>query len=151
MGDFYKVVGRLNASPTVPATILLLTAGATKRIRVHELLIGSRNGAALSGARLSVGRPTTAGTGGAAYTPQINTDGAPAAIFTALSGTTVWSAEPTQPASYLDEIPLDVVATLQYRPVEPWIVPVTGRLAVRVEEDNSTTKVQWVVTALVEE
>ena len=147
----YKVVGRLNAAPTIPATILMVTAGGTKRCWVHELTIGARNASALAGARLSVGRPTTAGTGGASYTPQPLDAGAPAAIFTALSGTTVWSAEPTQPSAYLDEIPLDAVATIVYQPKTPWLIPTSGRLAVRVEEDNSATKVQWTITAIVEE
>ena len=103
--------------------------------------------------RISIGRPTTAGTGGAAYTPQIVTDGAPAAIFSALSGTTVWSIEPTQPSAYLEEIALDVVNSIVWEPTpgNEIIVPVSGRLGFRVEEDNSTTKVQWQITAFVEE
>lgn len=150
-GDKYTVLGELNAAPTIPNTILLIVAGATKRCWLTELNIGSKNSTALAGAKISVGRPSTSGTGGAAITPQPIDAGAPAAIFTALSGTTIWSAEPTQPGVYLYQTGLDVVATEIWTPPEPILINVSTRLAVRIEADASATKVQWVVTATVQE
>lgn len=150
-GDKYSVVGQYNATPTIPTTILLITAGATKRCWLTELNVGSKNAAALAGAKFSVGRPTTAGTGGAAYTPQPFDAGAPAAIFTALSASTVWSAEPTQPGTYLYEMGLNAVASVIWTPPEPICINVSTRLGVRIEVDNSATKVQWVVTATIQE
>lgn len=150
-GDKYTVLGELNAAPTPPATILLIVAGATKRCWLTELNIGAKNSTALAGAKISVGRPTTSGTGGAAITPQPIDPSAPASVFTALTGTTVWSAEPTQPAVYVYQTAIDVVATEIWTPPEPILINVSTRLAVRVEVDNSATKVQWVVTATVQE
>jgi len=151
MGDFYTVVGKMGATPTVPATILMAVAGATKRIFIHEVHLGSHNASALAGARVSLGRPSTAGTGGAAFTPTPIDTGAPAAIFTALSSATPWSAEPTQPTNYIWEEGLDAVASYVYVPKAPIVVPTSGRIAVRVEVDNSGTKVQWTATLVVEE
>ena len=151
MSDFYSVVGRMTATPTVPATIALIVAGATKRVWVHEVHLGSSNASALAGTRVSVGRPTTSGTGGAAYTPQPLDAGAPPAIFTALSSSTAWSAEPTQPAAYIWEQGLDAVASYVWVPKTPVLVAVSTRLAVRVEADASATKVQWVATMICEE
>ncbi len=151
MGDQYKVIGKMAATPAPPATILLVTAGATKRCWLTELHIGTLNGAALAGTTISVGRPTTAGTGGAAYTPLPDDTAAPPAIFTALSSSSVFSAEPTQPATYIWQIGLDAVASYIWIPPKPIIIPLNGRLAVRVEADNSTVKVQWVATCTIEE
>lgn len=150
-GDKYTVLGENNVAPAIPTTILLITAGATKRCSLTELNIGSKSATALAGAKLSVGRATTAGTGGAAVTPQPIDAGAPAAIFTALSATTVWSAEPTQPGTYLYQIGLNVVASEIWTPPEPIIINVSTRLGIRIEADASATKVQWVVTATVQE
>lgn len=150
-GDKYTVLFENNAAPAIPSTIGLIVAGATKRCWLTELNIGSKNAAALAGAKLSVGRPTTSGTGGAAITPQPIDAGAPAAIFTALSATTIWSAEPTQPGTYLYQIGLNAVASEVWTPPEPYVVNVSTRLAVRVEADASATKVQWVITATVQE
>jgi hypothetical protein len=150
-GDKYTVLGELNATPTPPATIVLVVAGATKRCWLTEVNWGSKTATALAGAKLSVGRPTTSGTGGAAITPQPIDPGAPAAIFTALSGTTVWSAEPTQPGVYLYQAALNAVASEIWTPPEPILINVSTRLAVRVEADSSTTKVQWVVTLTIQE
>ena len=150
-GDKYTVLGENNAAPTIPSTILLIVAGATKRCWLTELNIGSKSATALAGAKLSVGRPTSSGTGGAAITPQPIDAGAPAAIFTALSATTVWSAEPTQPGVYLYQIGLNAVGSEIWTPPEPICINVSTRLAVRIETDASTTKVQWVVTATVQE
>lgn len=151
MGDMYTVVGKMTATPTVPATILLIVAGATKRVWVHEVHLGSHNASALAGARVSLGRPTTSGTGGAAYTPVPIDSAAPAAIFTALSSSTAWSAEPTQPATYIWEEGLDAVASYVYVPKAPIPLAVSTRMAVRVEVDNSGTKVQWTATLVCEE
>jgi hypothetical protein len=131
----------------------MVTAGATKRCRMMALHIGSQNGAALAGCTVSIGRPTTAGTGGAAYTPLADDPSAPAAIFTALSSSTVWSAEPTQPATYNWQQSFDVVASYIYIPEDPKgiLIPLNGRLAVRIEADNSSTKVLWTATMTVEE
>lgn len=150
-GDKYTVLGENNAAPTIPSTILLIVAGATKRCWLTELNMGSKSATALAGAKLSVGRPSTSGTGGAAITPQPIDASAPAAIFTALSATTVWSAEPTQPGVYLYQAGLNAVASEVWTPPEPLLINVSTRLAVRVEVDASTTKVQWVVTATVQE
>lgn len=150
-GDKYTVLGENNAAPTIPSTILMILAGATKRCWLTELNIGSKTATALAGAKLSVGRPSTAGTGGAAIVAQPVDSSAPAAIFTAASATTVWSAEPTQPSVYLYQIGLNAVASEIWTPPEPIMIPINGRLAVRVEADASTTKVQWVVTATVQE
>jgi hypothetical protein len=141
----------MTATPTVPATIALIVAGATKRLFVHEIHIGTSNASALAGTRVSVGRPTTSGTGGAAYTPQPIDAAAPPAIFTALSSSTAWSAEPTQPAAYIDEFGIDAVASYPYIPKVPITVGTGTRLAVRVEADGSATKSQFVVTLKVEE
>lgn len=151
MSDFYTVVGKITATPTPPATIALIAAGATKRVWLHEVHIGSANASALAGTTVSVGRPTTSGTGGAAYTPVPLDAGAPAAIFTALSATTPWSAEPTQPANYIWQQSLDAVASYIWVPKAPILVAVSTRIAVRVEADNSATKVQWTTTLVVEE
>lgn len=151
MGDMYTVVGKMAATPTSPATILMIVAAATKRCWLHELHIGTQNGGALAGTTISVGRPTTAGTGGAAYTPLPEDPSAPASLFTALSSSTAWSAEPTQPGTYIWQQGLDAVASYIWVPKTPIIVPTSGRLAVRVEADNSSTKVQWVATAIIEE
>lgn len=152
MSDMYRVIGRHTGTPAaIPSTIVLLVAGATKRIWVHEIQVGSSNGAALAGAEISAGRPTTSGTGGAAYTPLAGDPGAPAAIFTALSASTAFSAEPTQPATYDWRIGLDAVTSYIYTPKTPILVAVSTRFAVRVETDNSATKVQWTVTLTVEE
>ena len=150
-GDKYTVVGEFNATPTIPNTILLIVAGATKRCWLTELNIGSKTATALAGAKFSVGRPTTSGTGGAAYTPVPIDPSAPAAIFTALSATTVWSAEPTQPGTYIYQAGLSAVASEIWTPPEPILINVSTRLAVRIEADSSTTKVQWVVTATIQE
>ena len=151
MSDFYTVVGKITATPTVPATIALILAGGSKRVWLHELHIGSANASALAGTTVSVGRPTTSGTGGAAYTPVPIDAGAPASLFSALSATTPWSAEPTQPASYIWQQSLDAVASYIWVPKTPILVAVNTRLAVRVEADNSATKVQWTTTLVVEE
>lgn len=151
MGDIYTVVGRFVATPTIPGTLVLITAGATKRLRLHSLEIGSTNAAAVAGVDISLGTPTSAGTGGGAYTPLPEDPGAPAAIFTALSASTVWSAEPTQPTTWFFRGGLDALTTLLRQPDVPMIVPVSTRLAVRVEADGSATKVQWTVTLRVEE
>lgn len=150
-GDKYTVLFEENAVPVPPITIGLIVAGATKRCWLTELNIGSKTATALAGAKLSLGRPTTSGTGGAAIVPQPIDPGAPAAIFTALSATTVWSAEPTQPGVYLYQIGLNAVATMIWTPPEPIIVNVSTRLGIRIEADSSVTKVQWVVTATVQE
>lgn len=150
-GDKYTVLGENNAAPAIPSTILLIVAGATKRCWLTELNIGSKSALALAGAKLSLGRPTSSGTGGAAITPQPVDPAAPASIFTALSATTIWSAEPTQPAVYQYQIGLNAVGSEIWTPPEPILIPVSTRLAVRIEADASTTKVQWVVTATVQE
>ena len=151
MADVYTVVGRITAAPTIPATIVLIVGGATKRCRLVDMEIGSSNASALAGAEISVGRPTTSGTGGASYTPLAQDPAAPAAIFTALTATTPWSAEPTQPATWDARLGLDVLTTLLWTPPTPLIIPLNGRLAVRVETDNSATKVQWSCTLRIEE
>lgn len=151
MSDMYTVACVMGATPTVPATIGMVTASASKRLWVHQIDFGSLNAAALAGARISVGRPTTAGTGGAAATPQPIDAGAPAALFSALSAATPWSLEPTQPGAYIWQQGLDVVASYPYIPKVPLLVNVSTRLAARVEADASSTKVQWVVTFHVEE
>lgn len=150
-GDKYTVLFENNAAPTIPSTIGLIVAGATKRVWLTELNIGSKTATALAGAKLSVGRPTTSGTGGAAIVAQPVDAGAPAAIFTALSATTIWSVEPTQPGVYLYQIGLNAVASQIWTPPEPILVNISTRLAIRVEADSSTTKVQWVVTATFQE
>lgn len=149
-GDKYMVTGENNAAPTIPSTILMLLAG-TKRAWLTELNIGSKSATALAGAKLTVGRPTTAGTGGAAIVAQPEDTAAPAALTTCASATTPWSAEPTQPSVYLYSIGLNAVASEIWTPPEPILIPATGRLAVRIEVDASTTKVQWVVTATFQE
>jgi len=152
MSDFYRVIGRHASTPgAIPSTVLMIVAGATKRIWVHEVQIGSSNAAALAGAEFSLGRPTTAGTGGVAATPVASDSGAPAAIFTALSAATPWSAEPTQPSNYDFRLGLDAVTTYIYTPKVPILVPLSGRFACRIETDNSATKVQWTCTMTVEE
>lgn len=157
MGDIYRVIGVINAAPTLPATVFLVVGGATKRCWLKTIHFGSQNGAALAGATVSIGRPTTSGTGGAAYTPLADDTNAPAAIFTALSASTVFSAEPTQPATYIWRQSLDVVASYIFNAQEVStdprgiMIPVSGRLAFRVEADNSATKVLWTATATIEE
>lgn len=150
-GDKYTVVAENNVAPAVPTTILLITAGSTKRCWLTELIFGSKSAAALAGASISVGRPTTAGTGGVAITPQPIDAGAPAAIFTALGAQTVWSAEPTQPGTYLHKFGINAVASMIWTPPEPILINVSTRLGVRIEVDASATKVQWVVTGTVQE
>lgn len=150
-GDKYTVLFENNAAPAIPSTIGLIVAGSTKRVWLTELNIGSKNGAALAGAKISVGRPTTSGTGGAAIVPQPIDPSAPAAIFTALSATTIWSVEPTQPGVYVYQTGLNAVASEIWTPPEPILVNVSTRLAIRIEADSSTTKVQWVVTATFQE
>lgn len=152
MGDIYTVACAMTgATPATPTTIGLILAGATKRLWVHEIHFGSSNAAALAGTRISVGRPTTSGTGGAAVTPQPIDAGAPAAIFTALSSSTQWSAEPTQPGAYIWQQGMDAVASYPYIPKSPIVVGTATRLAVRVESDLSATRVLWVATFVVEE
>lgn len=151
MGDFYTVVGRFTAAPTIPGTLCLITAGSTKRLRIWSVEIGSTNAAAVAGAEVSLGAPSTAGTGGASYTPLAEDSAAPASIFTALTATTVWSAEPTQPATWFFRGGIDVLATMLRQPAQPLIIPTSGRFAVRIETDNSATKVQWSCTVRVEE
>ena len=151
MGDIYTVVGRITATPTIPATVALITAGATKRIWIHEVHIGSSNAAAVAGAEFSSGRPTTSGTGGASYTPLPVDPAAPAAIFTALTATTPWSAEPTQPATWDVREGFDVLTSYLWVPKQPLLIATSGRFAVRIETDNSSTKVQWTATIKVEE
>lgn len=153
MGDLYSAVAVMGATPASPATILLITASASKRLRIRSVEFGSSNASALNGSRVSIGIPTTAGTGGASITPQVVTNGAPPAMFTALSSSTPWSVEPTQPGAYVWQQGLDVVASYVWTPPDKdgFIIPVSGRVAVRVEADQSATKVQWVCTALVEE
>ena len=150
-GDKYTVLFENNVAPVIPTTIGLIVAGATKRCWLTELNIGSKSATALAGAKLSVGRPTTSGTGGAAIVAQPIDAGAPAAIFTALSATTVWSIEPTQPAVYLYQIGLNAVGSEIWTPPEPILINISTRLGIRIETDSSTTKVQWVVTATVQE
>src|SRR3954453_6497947 len=150
-GDKYTVLFENNAAPTIPSTIGVIVAGATKRCWLTELNIGVKNSTALAGAKISVGRPTTSGTGGAAIVAQPIDPSAPAAIFTALTATTIWSAEPTQPGVYLYQAGIDVVASQIWTPPEPILINVSTRLAVRVEADASSTKVQWVVTATIQE
>lgn len=149
-GDKYMVTGENNVAPAIPTTILMLLTG-TKRAWLTELNIGSKSATALAGAKLSVGRPTTAGTGGAAIVPSPVDAGAPACLTTAASATTVWSAEPTQPGVYLYSIGLNAVASEIWTPPEPILIGAATRLAVRIEADSSTTKVQWVVTATFQE
>ena len=151
MPEFYTAVGRLSAAPTVPATFLLVVAGATKGLLLTELDFGSHNASAIAGSEISIGRPTTSGTGGVAVTPQPLNPNDPASIFTALSGATVFSAEPTQPAAYVYRFPLDVLQNGIWVPQKPIYVPVNTRLAFRVEIDNSATKVQWAATATFQE
>ena len=151
MGDIYTVVGRITATPTIPATAVLVVAGASKRLWVHEVIAGSTNAAAVAGAELSGGRPTTSGTGGAAYTPLAADPAAPAAIFTALTATTPWSAEPTQPATWDFREGFDALASLIWVPKQPILIAVSTRWAVRIEADNSATKVFWTITLKVEE
>ena len=151
MPEFYTAVGRLGTAPTIPATLLLIVAGATKGFLLKELDFGSHNAAALAGAEISIGRPTTSGTGGAAITPQPLNSLDPASIATALSASTVWSAEPTQPGTYLYRFALDVLQNGIWIPPKEIYVPISTRLAVRVETDNSATKVQWAVTATIQE
>lgn len=149
-GDKYMVLGENNVAPAIPTTILLLLTG-TKRAWLTELNIGSKSATALAGAKLSVGRPTSSGTGGAAIVPQPLDAAAPACLTTALSASTVWSAEPTQPAVYLYQIGLNAVASQIWTPPEPILIGAATRLAVRIEVDASVTKVQWVVTATFQE
>lgn len=151
MGDLYTVTGRITATPTIPATVVLVTAGATKRCWLRELEIGSTNAAAVAGAEISVGIPTTAGTGGAAITPLPIDSAAPAAIFTALTATTPWSAEPTQPATWHLRTGIDALTTFIWVPPVPIVMALNSRLAVRIEADGSTTKVQWTCTLKIEE
>ena len=151
MSDFYKVVGRqAGIAPTPPATILLITA-VTKRFWLWELVIGSINSTTPAGAEITVGRPSTAGTGGAAYTPLNQDSGGPAALATALTATTVWSVEPTQPTTWDMRTGIDVLTTIIWVPPKPLLVNVGGRIGVRIEADNSATKVQWACSALIEE
>ena len=151
MADTYSVIGRLAAAPTVPATILLMVNGATKRSRLVQVTVGSHNSTTANGAEITIGRPTTSGTGGAATTPVALDPAAPAAIFTSLSGSTIFSAEPTQPANYDYRIALDTLVTGIWTPPREFVVPVSGRVGFRIESDSSTTKVQWTITAHFEE
>lgn len=153
MSDFYRVIGRHSATPAaIPSTVLLLVAGATKRIWIHEVQIGSSNAAALAGAEFSIGKPTGSGTGGAAVTPVPTDASAPAAIFTALSAVGApWTVEPVQPTNYDFRLGLDAVTTYIYTPKVPIMCAVSTRFAVRIETDNSATKVQWTTTVTVEE
>lgn len=150
-GDKYTVLFENNAAPVIPTTIGLIVAGATKRVWLTELNIGSKNAAAIAGAKISVGRPTTSGTGGAAIVAQPIDAAAPPAIFTALSASTVWSAEPTQPSVYLYQFGLSVLTSEIWTPPEPIMVGINTRLGIRIEVDASATKVQWVVTATFQE
>jgi len=140
MGDFYTITGTESGSPGArPRTLALLLAGATKRVWLHEVHIGSTSASALAGTRFSVGRPTTSGTGGAAYTPVPVDAAAPAAIFTALSSSTIFSAEPTQPASYIWSQGLDAVASYVWVPKSPIVVGISTRLALRIESEATPT------------
>ena len=149
--DRYDVIGRNAVAPAIPSTIALVVAGATKRLFVRRITAGSESAGTATSAGLSLGRPTTSGTGGASYTPVAQDPAAPAAIFTALSATTVWSAEPTQPTNYDQRIGLNVFTTYLEVFEQPYVVAVSARFAVRVEADVSGTKVQWTVTLGIEE
>lgn len=150
-GDKYTVLFENNAAPVIPTTIGMVTAAASKRVWLTELNIGSKTAGAIAGAKISVGRPTTAGTGGAAIVPQPIDPSAPAALFSALSATTVWSAEPTQPGVYLYQFGLSVLTSEIWTPPEPILINVSTRLGIRIEVDASATKVQWVITGTFQE
>jgi len=149
--DRYSVIGRHTATPATPSTIALLVAGATKRLFVREVILGTETATTATSAAASLGRPTTSGTGGAAYTPLPSDAAAPAAIFTALSATTVWSAEPTQPGTYDRRAAVNVFTTMLYMTESPLVIAVSTRFAARVEADTSGTKQQWTATIVVEE
>lgn len=153
MSDMFKVIGRHSATPSAsPSTIVMVINGATKRLWLHELQLGSSNASALAGVEWSLGRPSTQGTGGAAYVPRPVDSSAPAALFTAKTAdTTPWSAEPTQPGTYDERLGIDAVTTYIYTPKTPIVVPISGLLAVRIEIDNSATKAQWTCTLTIEE
>lgn len=149
-GDKYTVVWENNAAPTIPSTIGTISVGATKRMWLTELNIGSKSATALAGAKLSVNRSADAGTGGAAVTPRPIDVGAPAAIFTSKSATTIWSVEPAT-LVVLYQIGLNAVASEIWTPPEPILFNISTFACVRIEADSSTTKVQWVVTATFQE
>jgi hypothetical protein len=151
VSDIYTVQGRMAATPTIPATVLLIVAGTQKRLWVHEILVSSTTATASASAEFTVGRPTTSGTGGAAVTPQPEDAAAQASLFTALSSSTAFSAEPTQPAAYIDRVALNTLTSYLYVPKFPILVAVSTRLAVRVEADSTATKVQWIAQMTVEE
>lgn len=151
MGDIYTVVGRITAAPTIPATVVMVTAGGTKRCWLHEMEIGSTNASAVAGAEISVGIPTTAGTGGVGITPLPIDVSAPAAIFTALTATTPWSAEPSQPATWHLRTGIDALTTFIWVPKHPVLIQISTRLAVRIETDGSATKANWACTLKIEE
>lgn len=149
-GDKYTVAWEENAAPVPPITIGTISVGATKRVWLTELNIGSKTATALAGAKLSVNRAADAGTGGAAVTPRPIDPSAPAAIFTAKSATTVWTVEPGT-LVVLQQFGLNAVASFIWTPPEPIMFNVSTFAAVRIEVDSSTTKVQWVVTATFQE
>lgn len=154
-GDKYTVIFENVVAPVPPVTIGTISTGATKRAWLTELNIGSKNAAALAGAEFSIHRATIAtGTGGTAYTPNPIDPGAAASLFTAKSANTlVWTVEPTfaLPAQAIYRIGLNAVASEIWTPPEPIMIPLSTMLVIRIEADASATKVQWVVTATVQE
>lgn len=156
MADVYTVVGKTvgPVPATLPTTMLLLVAGATKRLRILRVEVTNLAALAATGAaqaRFTCGRPSTSGTGGAAVTPAPVDTSAPASIATALSGTTVWSAEPTQPAQYDADFGVNQYGGTFWVPPREFVIPVNGRFAVRVEADAATARTQYEASVTFEE
>jgi hypothetical protein len=149
-GDKYTVVWENNAAPAIPSTIGSISVGATKRVWLTELNIGSKSAIALAGAKLSLNRAADAGTGGAAVTPRPVDPSAPAAVFTSKSATTIWSVEPGT-LVVLYQIGLNAVGSMIWTPPEPIMFNVSTFGCFRIEVDASSTKVNWVVTATFQE
>lgn len=149
-GDKYTVMTEHTAAPVPPITMMTISVGATKRVWLTELNIGSKTATALAGARISLNRAADAGTGGTLTTPSKVDAGAPAAIFTAKNLVSLWTVEPGTLAPFYS-IGLNAVASEIWTPPEPILLNISTFFCIRIEADASTTKVQWAITATFQE
>lgn len=149
-GDKYTVMTEHTAAPVPPITMMTVSVGATKRVWLTELNIGSKTATALAGARISLNRAADAGTGGTATTPSKIDPGAPAAIFTAKNLVSLWTVEPATLVPFYS-IGLNAVASEIWTPPEPMLLNISTFFVIRIEVDSSTTKVQWAITATFQE
>lgn len=125
----------------VPGTICRITAGAAVPVVVSHIELGTRTPTTPEGTGVRIYRASTAGTGGAANTPNPASASSPAAACSVVDAQTAFSVQPTT-GVLLPGFDYDALGQFSWRvdPRSGIIIPASGILVVNIEVDPGATR-----------